>query len=156
MQVSVSYTALAHPSRRPDLTANARCHSTLGEEEKNILMPRETAVARKVPRLTLAYSYNRLSGGQRSRLMFNRHARLMFSRFPQPLSLVASPLCSASSSGNDVDVQDMPLGSSNLRRCAAWTAACPGAYIAWNAYLELTGLWPTDTKASICDQGLIS
>jgi hypothetical protein len=42
MQVSVSYTALAHPSRRPDLTANDRCHSTLGEEEKNILMSRET------------------------------------------------------------------------------------------------------------------
>jgi hypothetical protein len=52
MQVSVSYTALAHPSRRPDLTANDRCHSTLGEQRKNILMSRETA-ARKVPCLTL-------------------------------------------------------------------------------------------------------
>jgi hypothetical protein len=71
--------------------------------------------------------------------MCNRHARLMFSRFPWPLSLFASPLCSVSSSGNDVDVQDIPLGSSNVRRRAAWTAY-PGAYIPWNAYLGLNGL----------------
>jgi hypothetical protein len=71
--------------------------------------------------------------------MCNRHARLMFSRFPRPLSLFASPLCSVSSSGNDIDVQDIPLGSSNVRQRAARTA-CPGAYMPWNAYLGLTGL----------------
>jgi hypothetical protein len=48
--------------------------------------------------------------------MCNRHARLMFSRFPCPLSLFASPLCSVSSSGDDVDVQDIPFG---LFKCKA-------------------------------------